>query len=328
MDIPPAGNEMSAEHQILPKEWRLWLWAGAMGIATALIATKFAGRFAQIAVSVALFAIFIMLVVPLRQFPLISKAPSRRLRILRRVTAVAICLGLTVGLGYISWPAEDDQQRIQTMFAADRDRPLTDVYAVLKLDRLIEPATLEGFSFALRIYQAPETTQGKTMVMSVRTIKKQPFGWPNVVPGMRVQAAIDPSIPMEDIFAWDYVNGLDRIELGGFRNVVGAPKTLADLDRAMIQLVGTPSMAHSVSEIILVANRYVIFDAHESQFSWRKTNSTYEEAVFASAFLSFADLVAKRRPRSATDMPSHPNAEEFRVVPGQHGWLIADKENE
>jgi hypothetical protein len=42
--------------------------------------------------------------------------------------------------------------------------------------------------------------------------------------------------------------------------------------------------------------------------------------------ISLSDVVAERRPLAWTELPYHPNVQEIKVFPGQHGWLIADKE--
>jgi hypothetical protein len=264
------------------------------------------------------------------------------------VFALAAAAGLMIvnyGVSAIKTKIENDaaQQRIQTMFAADRERPLTDIYAILRLNRLYSPSELTNFSVTILISQAPEITQEKIISLSVQDAHKQPFLWPYVVPGINVKATLyPPGTSLGDIFIWHYVDGLNRIELGGYRSVPGAPKTLGELDKAFIQVLGTKPLSESIAEILIVANDYVIWDVNTNDLRWRSANTTdleglklerdtgsYQAAQSQKQFLDFSDLVAKRGPLKIPEIPVHPDAgEQIRVVPGQHGWLLSDKEND
>jgi len=108
MDTLPANNETSSEYRILPKEWRLWLWAGALAVALTLLAPKFVGAQARIAVCFGLLVFLFLLVFPLRQFPWIVRAQSKRLCIIRAVGAIIVCLAITAVLAVFSWPPPDE----------------------------------------------------------------------------------------------------------------------------------------------------------------------------------------------------------------------------
>jgi hypothetical protein len=115
---------------------------------------------------------------------------------------------------------------------------------------------------------------------------------------------------------------------------------LADLNRSSVHIIGTDPVNQRISQIMIVANQWVILDLGKADFSWLKANMSDVGGIkltrdvstwrainsFKLNSLDFSGLIAKRRPPAATELPSYPYGEEWRIIPGQHGWLIGDKE--
>jgi hypothetical protein len=134
------ANFGTEEHKVFPKEWRLWLWAVAMGIATALIATRFTGRGAETAVSIALAILLFLLVYPLRNLPWILNGATRNIRAFRWIVSVGLCCILTTVLGIISWPPPDE-------LSSKIDR----ILEILKANKEQTDTSLPGWSLHMLI---------------------------------------------------------------------------------------------------------------------------------------------------------------------------------
>jgi hypothetical protein len=95
---------MDTEHKILPKEWFLWLWAAAVGVALFLLAPKLTGRDAGILVLVGSVIFAILVIFPLQHLPWIVDTAEPRKRKIKLACCVSVSLLLTVGLAMLSWP--------------------------------------------------------------------------------------------------------------------------------------------------------------------------------------------------------------------------------
>jgi len=146
--------ELSPEHRIFPKEWRLWLWASALAVALTLLAPKFVGAHARIAVVLGLILFAFLVGFPLRKLPWIVKARSIRIRTIRAVLASSICLALTAVLGVFSWPVPDEL-----------DAKLSRILAAVEKNAKDSPhISLPGFSFQALITIHNSKTSGRSYI--------------------------------------------------------------------------------------------------------------------------------------------------------------------
>jgi hypothetical protein len=99
----PTEQPLSSEHNVLPKEWLLWLWAAALAVAFLVLAPKLSGERVTALFIFSLFAFGFLLIFPLRNLPWILAVTGRN-RTKRIVCAVGLCLALTVVLACVGWP--------------------------------------------------------------------------------------------------------------------------------------------------------------------------------------------------------------------------------
>jgi len=86
------------DHDVFPKEWRLWLWAAALALALFILAPKLSGERVTVLFIVSLLAFAFLLIFPLRRLPWICMATGS-IRRKRALFSIILCLALTSVLG-------------------------------------------------------------------------------------------------------------------------------------------------------------------------------------------------------------------------------------
>ncbi len=253
-------------------------------------------------------------------------------------------------------PDAAEQQRTQTMFSADRARPLDSLYAVFDLDRVYDPRSFEDFCFTISIYRSFGNGQQSTITLITKSAMDQPPGNPRQVPGMLATVVASPvSAPLTNAFVYGYVQGLSRIELGVFRPAAqeNKIKMVDDLDRAMISISGTRPLNRHVRHIILVANNYVVVDLKADEMRWRQSIRadffndnvpgklvSSSETIGSNALLSLnlPEVPATRRKRILDEIVpggslmqyvnmSSDRESRWGTRSKQHGWMVLDSDS-
>lgn len=248
----------------------------------------------------------------------------------------------TLGYGLVS----QEQSRIQSMFSADRVKTLTNVYAVMALDRTYDYSSFKQFCVAIGLFKAFPRATDETIRMIAQGKSKAPSGSRSAIPGILVSVhRTDPKAEtITATFAFGYSDGLDRIEIGVFRPdpAIDKFRVLDDLDGAAVSVIATKPLYRALKNFYLVANGYVIAEA--SDLPWvdatpidlemigsdiRRSQDFVSLRIADLQSIDLAAVVAHRKPRTVTEKIGEGMAyQEINIGRTNlgHGWLLSDAE--